>query len=94
MCGVQGILVLLATLIRYPYEVREEKEYFDEIKDVKVTSRQAADGCWHRPLRPSRPRLSASSFSIWAFSRASINSPSSFTGLAGIDSASRRGRGS
>ena len=28
---------LMGTLIRYPYEVREEKEYFDEIKDVKVT---------------------------------------------------------
>jgi len=23
--------------LRYPYEVRDEKEYFDEIKDVKVT---------------------------------------------------------
>jgi DNA end-binding protein Ku len=25
------------TLLRYPYEVRDEKEYFDEIQDVKVT---------------------------------------------------------
>src|SRR3954451_611066 len=28
---------LMGTLIRYPYEVRNEKEYFDEIQDVKVT---------------------------------------------------------
>jgi DNA end-binding protein Ku len=28
---------LMGTLIRYPYEVRDEKEYFDEIQDVKVT---------------------------------------------------------
>ena len=28
---------LMGTLFRYPYEVRDEKEYFDEIQDVKVT---------------------------------------------------------
>jgi DNA end-binding protein Ku len=28
---------LVGTLLRYPYEVRNEKEYFDEIQDVKVT---------------------------------------------------------
>src|SRR3989440_10393362 len=28
---------LMGTLIRYPYEVRDDKEYFDGIKDVKVT---------------------------------------------------------
>jgi DNA end-binding protein Ku len=28
---------LMGTLIRYPYEVRAENEYFDEIQDVKVT---------------------------------------------------------
>jgi DNA end-binding protein Ku len=28
---------LMGTLLRYPYEVRGEKEYFDEIQDVKVT---------------------------------------------------------
>src|ERR1700675_4898974 len=28
---------LVGTLLRYPYEVRDEKEYFDEIQDVKVT---------------------------------------------------------
>jgi DNA end-binding protein Ku len=28
---------LLGTLLRYPYEVRDEKEYFDDIQDVKVT---------------------------------------------------------
>jgi DNA end-binding protein Ku len=28
---------LMGTLIRYPYEVRDEHEYFDEIQDVKLT---------------------------------------------------------
>ena len=28
---------LMGTLLRYPYEVRPEDEYFDEIQDVKVT---------------------------------------------------------
>jgi len=28
---------LMGTLLRFPYEVRDESEYFDEIKDVKVT---------------------------------------------------------
>jgi DNA end-binding protein Ku len=28
---------LMGTLLRYPYEVRDGKEYFDEIQDVKVT---------------------------------------------------------
>ena len=28
---------LMGTLLRYPYEVRDPKEYFDEINDVKVT---------------------------------------------------------
>src|SRR4030081_1541260 len=28
---------LMGTLLRYPYEVRDEKEYFDEIHDVKGT---------------------------------------------------------
>ena len=28
---------LMGTLLRYPYEVRNEKEYFDEIQDIKVT---------------------------------------------------------
>src|SRR5579864_5287863 len=28
---------LMGTLLRYPYEVRDPKEYFDEIDDVKVT---------------------------------------------------------
>lgn len=28
---------LMGTLPRYPYEVRDEKEYFDDIQDVKVT---------------------------------------------------------
>jgi DNA end-binding protein Ku len=28
---------LMGTLLRYPYEVRNEDEYFDDIQDVKVT---------------------------------------------------------
>src|ERR1700744_3839957 len=28
---------LVGTLLRYPYEVRNEQEYFDEIQNVKVT---------------------------------------------------------
>ena len=28
---------LMGTLLRYPYEVRSEDEYFDDIQDVKVT---------------------------------------------------------
>jgi DNA end-binding protein Ku len=28
---------LVGTLLRYPYEVRSEAEYFDEIQDVKIT---------------------------------------------------------
>jgi DNA end-binding protein Ku len=28
---------LMGTLLRYPFEVRSEKEYFDDIQDVKVT---------------------------------------------------------
>ncbi len=28
---------LMGTLLRYPYEVRDEAEYFDDIQDVKVT---------------------------------------------------------
>ena len=28
---------LVGTLLRYPYEVRSEAEYFDEIQDVKLT---------------------------------------------------------
>src|SRR2546421_8475970 len=28
---------LMGTLIRYPYEVRDEKEYVDDIQDVKIT---------------------------------------------------------
>jgi DNA end-binding protein Ku len=28
---------LMGTLLRYPYEVRSEEDYFDDIQDVKVT---------------------------------------------------------
>jgi DNA end-binding protein Ku len=34
---VFGTHRLVGTLLRYPYEVRSEEEYFDEIQDVKVT---------------------------------------------------------
>ena len=27
----------MGTLLRYPYEVRSEKEYFEDIQDVKIT---------------------------------------------------------
>jgi DNA end-binding protein Ku len=29
---------LMGTLLRYPYEVRNEQEYFDDIQDMKITS--------------------------------------------------------
>src|SRR6202000_3395392 len=28
---------LMGTLLRYPYEVRSEQDYFDDIQDVKIT---------------------------------------------------------
>ena len=28
---------LMGMLLRYPYEVRDSSEYFDEIQDVKIT---------------------------------------------------------
>src|SRR5262249_20280907 len=28
---------IMGTLLRYPYEIRDEKEYFDEITEVKVS---------------------------------------------------------
>jgi DNA end-binding protein Ku len=28
---------LMGTLLRYPYEVRSEKEYFDDVQEVKIT---------------------------------------------------------
>ena len=54
---------LVGMLLRYPYEVRSEDEYFDEIDDVKVTKdmlelakhivkgRQVRTGKVRRPLR-------------------------------------------
>jgi DNA end-binding protein Ku len=33
----EHIIALVGTLLRYPYEVRNEEEYFDDIQDVKVT---------------------------------------------------------
>ena len=35
---------LIGTLLRYPYEVRDPAEYFDEIQDVKVTKDKRAVG--------------------------------------------------
>ncbi|WOH80587.1 Ku protein [Bradyrhizobium sp. BEA-2-5] len=32
---------LMGTLLRYPYEVRDPQEYFDEIQDVKITKDMA-----------------------------------------------------
>ena len=39
---------LMGTLLRYPYEVRSEDEYFDDIQDVKVTKDN-----WKVPARTS-----------------------------------------
>src|SRR6266481_6275409 len=44
---------LMGTLLRYPYEVRDEKEYFDEIQDVKVTKDILIDEVEHG-LEPHR----------------------------------------
>jgi len=38
----------MGTLLRYPYEVRSEDEYFDGIQDVKVTKDN-----WKVPARTS-----------------------------------------
>jgi DNA end-binding protein Ku len=39
---------LMGTLLRYPYEVREAAEYFNDILDVAVTKRHAQPGQTHR----------------------------------------------
>ena len=39
---------LMGTLLRYPYEVRGEEEYFDEIQDVKGHQGHARSGQTHR----------------------------------------------
>src|SRR5258705_8164156 len=39
---------LMGTLLRYPYEVRDENEYFDEIQDVKVTKEIGRASCRER----------------------------------------------
>src|SRR6202047_4629379 len=59
---------LVGTLLRYPYEVRSEEEYFDEIQDVKVTKdmldlakpivNEQGRRCARAPAAPQRiPRL-------------------------------------
>jgi DNA end-binding protein Ku len=62
---------LVGTLLRYPYEVRSEQEYFDEIQDVKVTkdmldlagtsSKRSPDGSSPRSSRTSTKPLCLSS---------------------------------
>jgi DNA end-binding protein Ku len=52
---------LMGTLLRYPYEVRDAAEYFDDIQDVKVTkdmldSRQAHREPEDRALRAGQVR--------------------------------------
>ncbi|MET3997093.1 non-homologous end joining protein Ku [Bradyrhizobium sp. S3.9.2] len=47
------------TLLRYPYEVRSEQEYFDGIQDVKVTKDILAT--WS-PIRVSASRRSGPSW--------------------------------
>ena len=46
----------VGTLLGYPYEVRDEKEYFDEIQDVKVTKEwvRAARRSWTSWTRSKR----------------------------------------
>src|ERR1700704_5072203 len=46
---------LMGTLLRYPYEVRSEEEYFDEIQDVKV--REALRDAVLRLTHPTPPRV-------------------------------------
>src|ERR1700741_5418126 len=51
---------LVGTLLRYPYEVRSEEEYFDEIQNVKVT-KDMLDLARHivsQKAAPSNPRNS------------------------------------
>jgi hypothetical protein len=45
---------LMGTRLRYPYEVRSEKEYFDEIQDVKVTKDMLRPREAHRQSEGSR----------------------------------------
>lgn len=45
---------LMGTLLRYPYEVRSEKEYFDDIQDIKVT-REMLDLANHIVEKKSAP---------------------------------------
>ena len=47
---------LMGTLLRYPYEVRDEKEYFDEIQDVKVTKDTRSCEAARRPIRNFSPK--------------------------------------
>lgn len=45
---------LVGTLLRYPYEVRSEKEYFDDIQDIKVT-KEMLDLANHIVAKKSAP---------------------------------------
>jgi non-homologous end joining protein Ku len=44
----------MGTRLRYPDEVRSEKEYFDEIEDVKVTKDMLRPREAHRQSEGSR----------------------------------------
>jgi DNA end-binding protein Ku len=48
---------LVGMTLRYPYEVRDEKPYFEDIPELKLSKDDARPGCSHRadeiwPLRP------------------------------------------
>jgi hypothetical protein len=47
---------LVGTLLRYPYQVRNEQEYFDEIQDVKVTKDMLDLARRRWPISSSRAR--------------------------------------
>jgi hypothetical protein len=42
----------MGTLLRYPYEVRADSEYFDDIEDVKITKEMLELA--RRLVRPTR----------------------------------------
>jgi DNA end-binding protein Ku len=44
-------------LLRYPYEIRDENEYFDDIQDVKVTKDMLDLAKPHRRVQVRRFRV-------------------------------------
>jgi DNA end-binding protein Ku len=48
---------LVGMLLRYPYEIRDENEYFDDIQDVKVTKDMLDLAKPHRRVQVRRFRV-------------------------------------